>query len=249
MVAISLGLFLPGVSHAQEASADTHHVYFGWLLGTTDIVAVALDIGVEDSTGMLPVRAYVCNGLGGDDGLAVWFKGSVDPDTILEPGQFAILTSPGEGETLAIGNLNDYGVRGTFTRGDADPVRFATFRAVDGAGIYDVTLDENLHYTGIATNGSTLDAQVLEDGYVSGAITTAEGEEVQVYVQVLALVPPEQLADIGVPLAYTDFAKQSVVPGTYVAVISPGGAFWMGRSGNVRDGRPGTDIIGLNIAD
>jgi hypothetical protein len=247
--AIALALFLPGIGHAQETAADEHSVFFGWLLGTPNIAAVAVDIGAPDDDGKIPILAYVCDGLGAPDGMAVWFKGSIDQSTIIKPGGFEELTSPSGEETLAIGYVDDYGVRGTFTRGDSEPVRFATFRAIDGGGIYDVTLDEDLRYTGTSTDGSTLNASVLDDGYVTGTITTAEGEEVNFYVQAMALAPPEQLAEFGLPTAYTDFAEQSVVPGTYVAVISPGGAFWLGRSGNVRDGNPGKNIIGLDAAD
>ena len=36
------------------------------------------------------------------------------------------------------------------------------------------------------------------------------------------------------------------MPGEYVAVIAPGGSHWLGRSGNVRGGQSGLNIIGLD---
>jgi len=44
-------------------------------------------------------------------------------------------------------------------------------------------------------------------------------------------------------LLYRDVA---LVPESFIAVITPGGRFWMGRSGSVQLGSPGVFIIGLD---
>jgi hypothetical protein len=60
----------------------------------------------------------------------------------------------------------------------------------------------------------------------------------------LARLPKSDLEASGLPSGFTDYADTSHVPDSYIAVISPGGAFWLGRNGDVRGGKPGNNIIG-----
>lgn len=142
----------------QQQAEEGQEVYFGWLLGTTDIAAVVFDVSAPNAEGARDVVAYVCNGLGGEDTLAVWFKGTVSEATE-ELGETQSLTSAGGQETLEIGGLNDHEVFGTFTNSFGQKMRYAAFPATGGAGIYEVTLDEDLNYSGTSTDGSELEAR------------------------------------------------------------------------------------------
>ena len=54
--------------------------------------------------------------------------------------------------------INDRGVYGTVIEATGDTSQFVASAATDGAGIYEVTLDQNLRYTGTSTDGATLEA-------------------------------------------------------------------------------------------
>ncbi len=231
----------------QQQAEEGREVYFGWLLGTSDMVAVAFDVSAPNAEGARDVVAYVCNGLGGEDALAVWFKGTVSEATE-ELGETQSLTSAGGQETLEIGGLNDHEVFGTFTNSFGQKLRYAAFPATGGAGIYEVTLDEDLNYSGTSTDGSELEARSDEEGNVEGTVTTADGEKIEFGARTLALASPQELAERGVSEDYKRFEDVNLVPGEYVAVIAPGATHWFGRSGNVRGGTPGTNIIGLDKA-
>lgn len=236
-----------GGEEEQGQAEEQNEVYFGWLLTeTTDMAAVAFDISPPDADGARDVRAYVCDGLGPPDGMAVWFRGPVNEETVGQLEEMASLTSPGGQEMLQIGYLDDLEVRGAFTNADGRTSRFIAYPAFAGGGIYEVTLDEDLIYTGTSTDGSTLEGQSSEEGNVTGTITTADGEEIEFFTQNMALASPELLAEQGLPTTYRQFAANAQVPGEYVAVVAPGGSHWFGRSGNVRGGSPGANIIGLD---
>ena len=64
--------------------------------------------------------------------------------------------------------------------------------------------------------------------------------------EALALATPARLAARGLPTDYGRYKAVNQVPGEYVAVIAPGGSHWLGRSGNVRGGESGLNIIGLD---
>jgi hypothetical protein len=223
-----------------------HNIYFGWLLGTGDIVALAFDVGATNRQGERVVRAYVCNGLGGANGVAAWFRESVNDETVRGGEQTTILTSGGGQESLTISHLDDHGVSGTFTGVNGQTLRFAAFPTSDGAGIYYVTLDEGLRYSGTSTNDSMLDGQADEEGNVVGTITTVAGQEIEFAAGSLTYSSAEELSEQGLPTNYGQFYEDNLVPDDYVAVASPGGSHWFGRSGNVRGGSPGREIIALS---
>src|SRR5215216_8056749 len=79
---------LAGCAGGQEKAArQDHDIYFGWLLSTSNILAIVLDVGAADTQGERVVRAYVCNGLGEEDSLAVLFRESVNDETVKEGSQ------------------------------------------------------------------------------------------------------------------------------------------------------------------
>lgn len=242
VTAIAFALWLALASDDAVAGADKHQVHVGWLLGSPRIAAVAIDVGKRDKQGSRSVAAYVCDGLGSGDGIAVWFKGSIAADGT------ASLHAPG-GATLEIQSFDeDFGGNGVFIESDGKRARFDVAPAQGGAGIYDVTLDHNQHYSGRSTDGAVLDAQINAQGRVVGTIRH-RGDRVRFNLSVLALLPVAELTAAGFPATFTTYAAVASLPGSYVAVITPGGRFWMGRSGAVRAGAPGAEIIGLDKSD
>jgi hypothetical protein len=233
---------------AQGQDSPPPSVYFGFLQGTPRIGAVAIDLAPPDAQGQRVLRAYVCDGLGPPEGMAVWFRGDVaaQPESGAQGPTF---TSAGGQETLRITALSERGVYGAFTDAAGAIAHFVAYPTFDGAGIYQVTLDETLRYTGTSTDGARLDAQATSDGTTTGTITTNDGQTISFSVRSLALASPADLAAHGLPQDFRRFASNNQVPGEYVAVIAPGGSHWFGRSGDVRAGLPGTFIIGLDKKD
>jgi hypothetical protein len=232
-----------GGAVARQAGGTDQLVHFGWVLGAENIIAVAFDSSAIDAEGARTVKAYVCDGHGNPDGIALWFKGSI------KDGSSNTLTSADGKSTLVVDFVRPDIVTGAFTDAKGTTKRFASFRATAGAGIYDVTLDQNLRYSGTSTDGTVLDAQATEDGVVSGILTSAGGEIVEFTIHVLATAAEATLLERGLPTSFRDFAEFSIVPDSYTAVISPAGAFWLGRSGDIRGGSAGNNIIGLDQAE
>jgi hypothetical protein len=161
-------------------------------------------------------------------------------------GRTATITSASKRETLDVDQFDDRLVKGSFT--DASGVRsqYVAYPAQAGAGIYEVTLDANLHYTGTSTDGSKVSADAGRDGLVAGKLTTSDGTTIPFAIRTLALASPAELKARGLSVNYRKDVKHSLVPGEYVAVIAPGGTHWLGRSGNIRGGLPAGEIIGLD---
>ena len=160
-LAAVLVLAYPGVWSRTLALAQgtpQNSVYFGFLQGTPRIGGVAIDLTAPDANGARILRAYVCDGLGPPEGMAVWFRGDLEAETF-PGGEDLVLTSAGGQEKLRITTMNGTGVYGAYTEANGATSHFAAYPAFDGAGIYQVTLDESLHYKGTSTQGATLDAQ------------------------------------------------------------------------------------------
>jgi hypothetical protein len=250
-LAALLAFAYPGVwSRALALAQGTpqNSVYFGYLQGTPRIGGVAIDLTAPDANGARILRAYVCDGLGPPEGMAVWFRGDLGAETFPD-GADLVFTSAGGQEQLRITAMNGTGVYGAYTEASGAISHFAAYPAFDGAGIYQVTLDESLRYKGTSTQGATLDAQASSDGSTRGTITLADGKRIEFGVRSLSLADPALLAQHGLSDAYKKYAADNQVPGEYVAVIAPGGSHWFGRSGNVREGQPGRAIIGLDKKD
>ncbi len=237
-----------GDDKAEKGEGDSKKtkVYFGWLLGSEEVAAVAIEIDPADGKGMSKVRAYVCDGRGEPEGKAVWFGGAADVASTTDPGTNVSLVSAGKKEDLVLEFVNDARIQGSFKDEAGKRSQFVAYPSTDGGGIYEVTLDKDLHYKGTSTDGNTLDAQAEKDGKTTGTIKTAGGDEVKFAVQSLALATPAQLSARGLATDYNRYTKVNQIPGEYVAVIAPGGSHWLGRSGNVRGGSSGLNIIGLD---
>jgi hypothetical protein len=245
LVVAAAFLLLDADGHAarQRGKQD---VYFGFLLGTPRIAAVAIDLAPPDHAGQRRLRAYVCDGLGIGQGIAIWFTGSVAVERGPDPLSFTSVTG---NETLVLHAITDRGVYGAFTGAGGARAHFISYAAIDGAGIYQVTVDHDLRYTGTSTDGARLVARQAPDGTTVGTIKPAGGRAIRFSVHNLALASFEALAAHGFPADFKNYATVSQVPGDYVAVIAPGGTHWFGRIGNVTGGNPGPAIIGLDKKD
>ena len=133
---------------ANGKAAGKAAVYFGWLLGTSEPAAVAIEVDRADAKGMSKVRAYVCDGRGEPEGMAIWFAGPVDAAATTKPGANATLTSAGGKEDLVLEYVSDRRIQGSFKDERGKRRQFAAYPAIDGAGIYEVSLDEDLRYKG-----------------------------------------------------------------------------------------------------
>ncbi|MEA2444377.1 MAG: hypothetical protein QOJ12_1669 [Thermoleophilales bacterium] len=234
-----------GDSQKATKKAATPIAYFGWVLGTAEPTGIAIEVaGAGGAT--KKIKAYVCDGLGPPKGKAVWFAGPVDTKVTNGVGQTVELMSAGKRETLDVDHFDDRLVKGSFTDSAGVRKQYVAYPARDGAGIYEVTLDSSLRYSGTSTDGSKLSAQADRRGLVTGDLTTADGTKIPFAMRTLALASPAELSSRGISSAYRKDVARSVVPGEYVAVIAPGGTHWLGRAGNVRDGNPAGEIIGLD---
>jgi hypothetical protein len=243
LVAVAAFLTVAHTTRESRAQVQPPNVFFGFLTGTPRIAAVAIDLGAPDANGQRVLRAYVCDGLGQPQGIAIWFRGAV----AATPGAEVLrYDSVGGQEKLVITAMSERGVYGTFVDAEGATAHFVAYPAIDGAGIYQVTLDESLHYRGMSTDGSILDAQATVDGTTSGKITVAGGRELDFSVRSLALASPADLALHGLPQDFRRYANVNQMPGEYTAVIAPGGSHWFGRSGSVQTAQPGVFIIGLD---
>jgi len=232
-------------ANGQGTRRGQPDVYFGFLLGSPRVAGVAIDLAPPDTTGRRVLRAYVCDGLGVPDGIAIWFKGEVPAEGPSNATPL-VLTSVGGHQMLRITALTERGVYGAFTEASGDVAHFVSYKAIDGAGIYQVSLDEHLRYSGTSTDGATLEAQAQSDGTTTGTIKPANGTAIAFAIRSLALASPADLADHGLAKEYPQYAAYNQIPGSYVAVIAPGGSHWFGRSGSVQLGSPGVFIIGLD---
>jgi len=136
---------------------------------------------------------------------------------------------------LVIHGVNDHAVHGTLIEATGATSQFVAYEAIDGAGIYEVTLDQNLHYTGTSTDGAQLDAVAdPATGRTVGTIKPAEGKRIDFAVRSLALATQSGLTAHGLSTEYPKYADHNQVPGEYVALIAPGGSHWFGRIGSIQ---------------
>ena len=182
-VAASAGLIVGcGDDDDKEAAeAKKQKDYFGWVLGAKEPTAVALDLDEPNAQGKVKVKAYVCDGLGPPQGKAVWFVGMVDKAAVNKRGGSVTLKSASGKEKLVIANVSEPAISGSFTDAEGAKSQFVANPAQDGAGIYSVTLNEKLEYSGTSTDGSKLTAKADPQGATKGTIKTADGEEARLH--------------------------------------------------------------------
>ncbi len=129
------------------------------------------------------------------------------------------------------GTIADDGISGELTLPDEVKRRFFAAPSGQGAGIYEVKVDEDRRHTGTSTQGADLDLR-YEDGTVMGTLTDPEGEEFPM---------------LGADLAHAfGYEEEYSKPDTYTAFVAPRGRYVYGRSGSVRAGTGSLNIIGLD---
>src|SRR6188508_3690670 len=116
-LAAVLVLAYPGVwSRALALAQGTpqNSVYFGYLQGTPRIGGVAIDLTAPDANGARILRAYVCDGMGPPEGMAVWFRGDLGAETF-PGGEDLVFSSAGGQEKLRVTMMNGTGIYGAYT--------------------------------------------------------------------------------------------------------------------------------------
>lgn len=203
------------------SGVPTEGIYYGRLDQTIHQLAMSVDPAGAD--GDRRVRVYLSDGL--PDGDIEWFTGPV-------AGGRLDLTSAGGRARLA-GTLTDQEAQGTVTLSNGRQVAFFAVPAGDGAGIYDIEVTADKRYLGTSEKGEKLDLR--QDGRtITGSITAPDGRKVDVLAYDLTRV--------------FEYSREGSQPDRYVAFASPGGRYFIGRSGSVRTGTGGLNIIGLDKA-
>src|SRR5215212_9647542 len=154
-VAFTIGATADNQGQGQQTGQQ--NVYFGFLNGSVApvpgssttvprLAAVAVDLGAPDRSGQRRLRAYVCDGFGvgvagAPEGLAVWFRGTIPASPVA--GTFPLTVhAPARLERIVINAATDHAVHGTLIEANGATSQFVAYEAIDGAGIYQVTLDQ-----------------------------------------------------------------------------------------------------------
>lgn len=172
------------------------------------------------------MRVYVSDGEPEPEGDIEWFSGQFSGNS------FALLAASGAARIDA--TVSATGVTGTVTYGNAPALPLFAGPAGAGAGIYDVTVNQSNRLVGTSKEGGRLD-WVRNGSRVDGILITPAGTVVEIHVH-----------DLMRGLRYPNAEKIATVPDTYVAFVSLNARYVVGRSGNVRSGSAGNNIIGLD---
>jgi hypothetical protein len=204
----------------DQSETVTPGVYHGRVARTTDRLNFEL---ATDPAGARILRSYVSDSEPEPEGDIQWFVGPV-------PGAKFDMTSK-TGDAKISGVIAADGISGEITLPDGTPRRYFAAPSGQGSGVYEVQVADDKRHTGTSAQGGKFDLR-YEKGTVMGTITSPEGE-----------VFPMLGADLATAFGYADeFSK----PGTYTAFVAPRGRYIFGRSGDVRGGHPGLNIIGLD---
>ncbi len=206
------------------ASAETTPgVWYGKVAGGTDQFVMVLS--EPNPQGMRRLRVYLSDGEPEPEGDIEWFVGEFAGDVFN-------LASASKNATMT-GQFGPEAAAGEIVLEGAPPRRFFAVPAGDGAGIYEVRVTPEKQYDGTSEQGGTLSLTQRGDS-VSGTITTPGGKEVPVAAYDLTQV--------------FNYSVEGSLPDTYLAFASPSGRYIIGRSGDVRGGTAGNNIIGLDKA-
>ena len=198
----------------------TPGVYYGRVALTTD--KLAFDIN-DLPGGERQLRAYVSDAEPEPEGDIEWFTSRISGNTFN-------LTSASRGARLE-GAISADGITGMITLPGQPARRYFAGPAGEGAGIYDVTVQQDRGHTGMSEEGGRLELSYKE-GMVNGKVTAPDGRSVDL---------------LGADLTHAyRMGVEGSLPGTYVAFAAPRGRFLIGRNGDVRGGTPGANIIGLD---
>ena len=198
-------------------------LYYGKVAMGTDQFAMQVD---QPSGGSRRVRLYLSDGEPEPEGDIEWFVGTVGSNNRLD------LTSASKNARLQ-GEIAGDSVKGTVTLPNQPARPFFAVPAGDGAGIYEVTVSGDKKYTGTAEDGTKLELSQNGD-LVQGTFILPDGRRIGLLAYDLTLV-----------YRYSVAGSQ---PGSFLAFASPGGRYLIGRSGDVRGGTAGNNIIGLDKA-
>jgi hypothetical protein len=223
-----------GMASARQTTPNlaTHHdVFFGWVLGVSGLMSVAIDASEPNASGTREIVAYVCDGL--RQGVARWFSGS------MAFGETTTISAPGSDEIITISTVRDELAAGDFVGSDGIAHPFVTMAAMDGAGIFEVTIDDVLNVAGSSTHGSILAAHASSNHSLTGTITTADGTEIALANRSMTLLPAEAHAVNGLQAVYDVFENASIDSKRCIALIFPEGPFWFGLSDDVHTGAHG----------
>jgi len=204
---------------SQEAT-PTPGVYHGRVAMSTDRLNFELVPGADGSR---TVRVYLSDSEPEPAGDIQWWAEPVTGDAFT-------LTSKAGDATIA-GTIADDGISGEVTLTDGVARRYFAAPSGQGAGIYTVVVAADRHHTGTSEQGAKLDL-LYQDGVVMGTLTAPDGKEY-----------PMLGADLAESYRYAETYSQ---PGTYTAFVAPRGRYVYGRDGDVRAGRFGRNIIGLD---
>ena len=205
-----------------QAEVARPGAFFGAVAFTTDRIALAFD--APDGAGTQRVRALVTDGE--PDGDAEWFEGRASKGGLQ-------LTSA-SGRARLEGSVHAAETTGTVTLADGKTRTFHTIPATHGAGIYDVEVTADGHYTGTSTEGSKLDGHQVGE-FVEGSLTTPNGDNI-----------PYRVADLSRAMAYS---TKGGAPDRYTVVVSRYGLTQVGRGGgdDLKAGRPGANLLALDL--
>lgn len=202
------------------SDVPTPGVHYGRVAMTTDKLAISLTINPDGSR---QLQAYVSDAEPEPAGDIEWFTAPVSGNA------FTITSASGDARIQ--GSIAADGISGTLTLPDRVSRAYFAAPAGEGAGIYDVTVRDDRSHVGTSPEGGRLEL-TYRDGLVMGTVTGPDGRSVDL---------------LGADLAEAyQYGIQGSVPGTYVAFAAPRARFLIGRSGNVRGGSPGLNIIGLD---
>ena len=213
---------LPGCG-SDSATQDVVYVGEVRFQGRKGLVAFHIDGPGAASSG---VRAYACDGLpSANGGYALWFVGTVADGVA---GLTAVASTAKLTYVLAGGS-----VAGVVTLAGGGSSAFTTTTKTDGSGIYDVVVDSDTSIKGSSTRGDVLDMtqNLLANNHarIAGTITPVSGARVNVtsFGSSLGLYPPDAF--------------------TAVALVNGAVVIMSGRSGIVRSGQPGNNIINWDV--
>ena len=204
----------------DQSESVTPGVYHGRVARTTDRLNFEI---ANDPSGTRVVRAYVSDSEPEPDGDVQWFVGPLPGADFDMPSKM--------GDARISGIIAEDGVSGEITLPDGTPRPFFAAPSGQGAGIYNVTVEDDRRHTGTSEQGAKFDLR-YDNGTVMGTITDPEGREF-----------PMLGADLATAYGYEDEYSK---PGTYTAFVAPRGRYVFGRSGSVRAGQQGANIIGLD---
>ena len=195
-------------------------VFVGGVAFTGNLVAIHFDRTDKDAPGM---RILVTDGL--PDGNAEWFEGKAAGTSF----RFASAS----GKATIEGTIEEFETDGTVTLGDGQKRNFFTRPAGDGAGIFEVSVSGDGSWKGRSLDGSTFDARQT-GAYVEGSVVSTRGERY-----------PFKHNDLTRRLGYS---VQGGAPDTYLTIVTRQATEIQGRGGDVRGGRPSTNVVGLDLS-